>query len=197
MTVKLKSTKSFFHLACAHAQFFDRNEDGTPGPRASFRGYDRSVHLEFSGVPDVNGDLVPLGGLAAVRQFVEYYLDHTSLIGANDPRIDAALAARDSGLLATLRVLPHGVSMEMTSVFFWAQINPHIVRITAGRCHLSRIETREHENNSAFFEVSPMIGFAQGEKARPDEMLVQKPIWKFIEPQHAIAYIESNNPYRD
>ncbi len=50
--IEVHSTKKYLNLPCAHAQFFDKNPDGSPGHCASIHGYDRAVEITFSGTID-------------------------------------------------------------------------------------------------------------------------------------------------
>lgn len=181
--MKVKSTKAWHKLPCAHAQWFDQEEDGSPGECASWHGYDRSVKMTFAGQVDEMGWIVPFGGLKIVKQFVEYYFDHTAVIPANDPRKDEILKANDmmNPPMFQARVLPYGVSMEMSSLFIWEQVNPYIVEVTNGRCYLERVDCVEHDSNSAFIEVDEAAAMRQARGAR--DYLVCQPQWDWAEPQ--------------
>lgn len=194
------STKAFVNLACAHAQFFDKNEDGTPGNCAALHGYDRTVKLTFSGVVDENGWLVAFGKLKEVKSWLEYYFDHTTVLPANDPRIN--IPEIQSSLLATLRILPYGVSMEMSSLFIWEHVNPYIKFVTNGRAYVSRVESIEHERNSAFIEMDQDTAwsqarhhFANWKQAHikkveyEDFLLPKKETWYWENPRDAINRI--------
>jgi len=84
--MKVKSTKAWHKLPCAHSQYHDREADGSFGECASWHGYDRSIKMTFAGDVDEYGWIVPFGELKAVKQFLEYYFDHTAVMPANDPR---------------------------------------------------------------------------------------------------------------
>lgn len=189
--LKIKSTKSYLNLACAHAQFFDKEPDGSPGACASLHGYDRSVHFEFSGEVDEQGWIFPFGELRAVKDFLEYYFDHTALLPANDPRLKDIPEdmMRPGGILGTIRVLPYGVSMEMSSLFVWEQVNAYINEVTDGRVVVTRVEIKEHERNSGILEVSEQKAQEAAFKfVRTGRILLEKtPIWVYSNPQDAIA----------
>lgn len=184
--MKVRSTKAWHKLPCAHAQWFDKEDDGSPGECASWHGYDRSVKMTFAGEVDEMGWIVPFGGLKWVKQFVEYYFDHTAVIPANDPRVDEILAMNDrmNPPMFKARVLPYGVSMEMSSLFVWEQVNPYIYELTGGRCYLEKVECIEHDSNSAFVEVDEATAMRQARQAKED--LVMKPVWKWAEPQMVV-----------
>ena len=183
--MKFKSTKSFYNLPVAHMQWFDRDKDGYPGPCAKWHGYDRSVHFEFTGDVDIHGWIVGFGDLKPVREFLEYYFDHTALAGADDPRLEQIYQAHIDGLV-DLRVMPYGVSMEMSALFIWEQVNPFIYDLTEGRVYVSKVECREHEKNSAFIEVGKKTAHKQGKSAT--QILAKVGNWNnFVPPQEAIA----------
>ena len=182
----LRSTKSYWKLPCAHMQWFDRDANGNDGPCAKWHGYDRSVHFEFTGEADQHGWIVGFGNLKPVKQFLEYYFDHTALISADDPRMEDALAAEEAGIV-DLRILPYGVSMEMSSIFIWEEVNPYIYSITDGRAYISRVECREHDGNSAFIEISKPTAFKQAKpKATVRNYLLTKREWEWVPPQEVL-----------
>lgn len=188
---KIYSTKSFYNLPCAHAQFFDTKEDGSPGDCASLHGYDRSVHFTFAGEPDDQGWIYPFGELKSVKNFLEYYFDHTILLPANDPRIKniSNQMLQPGGLLGTLRLLPYGVSMEMSSLFVWEHVNPYIWDTSNKRVYVSRVEIREHEKNSAFIEVNEQeaINQAYDYSIKHKEFLPKKEFWEYCSPQKTLS----------
>jgi len=182
----IKSQKSFHKLPCAHAQFQDFD-----GPCKTFHGYDRSVSFEFSGEIDEYGWLVGFGHLKPVRAFLEYYFDHTAVAPANDPRLAEIIKAEEAGLF-TLRVLPYGVSMEMSALFIWEQVNPFIHKITDGRAWISRIECREQDSNAASIEVptrSYRMKHEMEVKAKQGEYLTLNPRWDYKKPQDVLYRI--------
>ena len=185
--MKLKSTKSYYNLPVAHMQWFDKNVDGSPGPCAKWHGYDRSVHFEFSGEMDEHGWIVGFGDLTPVKSFLEYYYDHTALVSGDDPRLQAAIMAHAEGIV-DLRVMPYCVSMEMSSLFIFEQVNPYIYSISNGRAYISRVECREHEKNSAFIEFDEEMALEQGKvKSSVNNYLLTKPNWDWVSPADAFA----------
>jgi 6-pyruvoyl-tetrahydropterin synthase len=189
--LKIKATKVYKNLPCGHAQWFDTKEDGTPGHCAQVHGYDRSVEFTFAGEPDEHGWIVPFGGLAPVKEFLEYYFDHVTVLPADDPRIGEIpdVMVDTGGLLGTLRVLPSGVSMEMSSLFIWEHVNHYIYKMTKGRCYVERVRVYEHERNDAMVEVDQETArdSATRKNVSGAEMLPMKPRWEWESPADAIA----------
>ena len=193
MGIKIKATKVYKNLPCGHAQHFDTNEDGTPGHCAQVHGYDRSVEFTFAGEPDEHGWIVPFGGLKPVKEFLEYYFDHVTVLPADDPRLDGIPdeMTDSGGLLGTLRVLPSGVSMEMSSLFIWEHVNHYIYKMTQGRCCVERVRVYEHERNDAMVEVDEETARTDAQrKMMRGETLPLKPRWDWEAPKEAIKRLE-------
>lgn len=187
MSIELYSTKKFKYLPCGHAQFFDKEPDGSPGECASVHGYDREVELTFAGDIDQMGWLVGFGELNDVKEFIEYYFDHVTVLPANDPRLNQITEEMmaPGGLLGTIRILPAGVSMEMSSLFIWEHVNHYIVNLTNGRCYVKKVHVLEHDRNSGFLEVDreTAIKSANQKNANQDNTLPKKQVWDLETPQ--------------
>lgn len=187
MGIQVKSTKVYKNLPCAHAQWFDQNSDGTPGHCAQVHGYDRSVEFTFTGEVDDHGWIVPFGGLKPVKEFLEYYFDHVTVLPADDPRLEQLRGSdhiEANGLLGTLRVLPSGVSMEMSSVFIWEHVNHYIYKITNGRCYVEQVRVYEHDRNDAMCEVDEATARADAQrKMSLGGTLPMKSHWDWEAPQ--------------
>jgi len=188
-------TKSFHKLPTAHCQFQDVCEDGSPGQCASLHGYDRSVTIKIGCTElDPYGWVYPFGHFKQIRKWLEYYFDHTSVFPANDPRMVDIKRAIDSGIISTARILPYGVSMEMSALFLFEQVNGYINQTSNGRCGIVDIEFREHDSNAGSLSIplekSIKIG-SEISMAQLDQ-LVMKPEWDFEIPQLAIQRIGLN-----
>lgn len=195
--IEIKSTKKFKYLPCAHSQWFDTEPDGSPGECASVHGYDREVEFTFAGDIDDMGWIVPFGELGAVKKFLEYYFDHVTVLPANDPRLPGLIQADEAsgglltgpgGILGTLRVLPSGVSMEMSSLFIWEHVNPYIYKVTNGRCYVSRVQVFEHDRNSGILECerSDASNQANHYLRVNKELLPKVAIWQHQKPNDAL-----------
>lgn len=194
--LKVKSTKKFKYLPCGHAQWFDKEPDGSPGDCASIHGYDREVEFTFAGEVDEMGWIVPFGELKDVKTFLEYYFDHVTVLPANDPRLDKLVTLYSElhevgGLLSTLRVLPSGVSMEMSSVFVWEWVNHFIYKITNGRCYVEKVQIFEHDRNSGIVEVDQQTASedAQRKLKANTAVLPMLPRWEWEAPHTVLERI--------
>lgn len=182
----LRSTKAWHKLPCAHAQFFDKELDGSVGECSATHGYDRSVKMTFAGEADDMGWIVPFGELKPIKAFLEYYFDHTAVFPANDPRVNEIIKISESTYppLFVYRILPYGVSMEMSALFIWEQCNPFIHTMTNGRCYIETVECIEHDSNAASFSVLPHVAARQAKTAKVS--LVTKSVWEWQEPKVAL-----------
>jgi len=190
MTIKIKSTKIFKNLPCGHAQFFDLEPDGSPGDCSSIHGYDRAVEFTFAGEVDAMGWIVPFGELKDVKTFLEYYFDHVTVLPANDPRLNQITEEMTApgGLLGKVRILPSGVSMEMSSLFIWEHVNHYIYKITNGRCYVERVRVYEHDRNDAMVEVDEITAKSNAQSKIDDmrRLLVCQPRWEWEAPRQAL-----------
>jgi len=197
MSIKIKSTKVFRNLPCGHAQFFDKNADGSPGHCASVHGYDRHVEITFAGTPDEMGWIVAFGDATKpIKKFLEYYFDHVTVLPANDPRLEdiPQELTQPGQVLGTLRVLPSGVSMEMSSMFIWEHVNNYVYNITDTRCWVERVRVYEHERNDAMCEVDEETARKSAIQAMANwskgDLLPEKPVWDWEAPSTAIRRLE-------
>jgi 6-pyruvoyltetrahydropterin/6-carboxytetrahydropterin synthase len=139
-----RSTKSFFHMPCAHRQWRDT------GHCRFVHGYDRSVHLVFDCESlDDKMWVMDFGGLKPVRAFLEDLFDHTLLINQDDPELPFFRDMESRGL-CKLRILPN-IGMEGSSKYIADWIEPWLAEQTGSRVRLYSVECRENERNSAIY----------------------------------------------
>lgn len=193
MAIQVKSTKRFKYLPCGHAQYFDQEPDGSPGECASVHGYDREVEFTFAGEIDEHGWIVPFGELKPIKQFLEYYFDHVTVLPADDPRLEHITEELTvpGGLLGTVRVLPSGVSMEMSSLFIWEHVNAYIYEVTQGRCYVERVEVFEHDRNAGQVVVDGDTARSAAEtKIAEGKLLPCQARWDWEAPRDAVKRLE-------
>jgi 6-pyruvoyl-tetrahydropterin synthase len=179
-------TKSFDGLPTAHCQFQDICEDGSPGACAALHGYDRIVTIKVSaGELDEYGWVFPFGAFKNIRSWLEYYFDHTSVFPANDPRLDSIKEARESGIIGTARLLPYGVSMEMSALFLYEHANRYVYEQSGGRAAITHIEFREHHKNAGEINVDYLTSMANARLMEGWPQLVKQSDWKFVSPKIA------------
>lgn len=194
MAIEIKSTKRFKYLPCGHAQYFDLEPDGSPGECASVHGYDREVEFTFAGDIDEHGWIVPFGELKTIKQFLEYYFDHVTVLPADDPRLEHITEelTLPGGLLGTVRVLPSGVSMEMSSLFIWEHVNAYIYEVTQGRCYVERVEVFEHDRNAGQVVVDGDTARSAAEtKIAEGKLLPCQARWDWEAPVDAVKRLGS------
>ena len=207
--MRFQTIKSFPNLPCAHQQWFDTDKTGElfSGDCAKFHGYDRTVTMKIEGEVDNYGWVFPFGAFKAIRSWLEYYFDHTAVISADDPRLDRLVDFNNVNKVFELRILPAGVSMEMSALFIWSITSLYVYAVTQGRCHLVEVECREHEKNASTlkfdtfeaeayclsnFGVGKTTFQSLGDAKTPEayERLLHKvPVWAAITPQEMIKKI--------
>lgn len=193
MAIEIKSTKRFKYLPCGHAQYFDQEPDGSPGECASIHGYDREVEFTFAGEIDEHGWIVPFGELKPIKQFLEYYFDHVTVLPADDPRLEHLThdLTVPGGLLGTVRILPSGVSMEMSSLFIWEHVNAYVYEVTQGRCYVERVEVFEHDRNAGQVIVDGNTARFSAEKTvSQGKLLPCEAQWEWEAPKDAITRLQ-------
>lgn len=93
------------------------------------------------------------GKLKPLKAFLDKNFDHTLLLNTDDPLL-ADFGALEKKGAARIVVLPN-VGMEGTSKFIWDHVNDWLLKEEGGRVCCIKVETREHEKNSAFYESFP------------------------------------------
>lgn len=144
----LVSTKSYLNYSCSHRQWRDQ------GHCAHIHGYDRSFHFWFAAHELTDSNFVMhFGELKEIKEWLDKHFDHTLLLNDDDPLMLEFTALEEKGA-CRLVTLPN-VGMEGTSQFIWTHINNWIKEKTNGRVCCFKVETREHEKNSAYIERFP------------------------------------------
>ena len=92
------------------------------------------------------------GGLKEVRAWLHDQFDHTLVIAADDPQLEAFVELERLGL-ADVRIMS-SVGCEETARFAFEHVSSLIDRTTDGRAWLESVEVREHGGNSAIYECS-------------------------------------------
>ena len=148
--------------------------------------------LRIQGEVDDHGWVFPFGHFKKIRKFLEYYFDHTAVISADDPRLAEVIKFNEEQQVFNLRVLPFGVSMEMSNLFVWMWVNAYVYDVTAGRCVVTHIESREHEKNAAELEFTEAEAMRMGYDFKMkvgDMTLPEAPVWAFVPPKEVLAEI--------
>lgn len=210
--MRFQTIKSFPNMPCAHQQWFDTDKTGElfSGDCAKFHGYDRTVTMKIEGEVDDHGWVFPFGAFKAIRSWLEYYFDHTAVISADDPRLEEVIKFNDQAKIFNLRVLPSGVSMEMSALFIWSMASLYVYAVTEGRCHLVEVECREHEKNASTLKFEPfeveaycLSNFSltktrfkevskYGAQARAEQMLHKVPLRAAISPKEMLKKINES-----
>lgn len=142
---KYTSTKRFIGFPCTHRQW--RAESHC----RFVHGYSREFYFEFA-CNELTKEqwVMDFGGLKEVKKWLEFMFDHTFLASEDDPYLDEFVRLDKEGVIQ-LRVLPNA-GMEGTAKFVYDHVNQMVQKSTQNRVWVTKVEVRENEKNSAFFE---------------------------------------------
>jgi len=140
-----KSTKRFTGFPCTHRQW--RAESHC----RFVHGYSREFYFEFAAnelTPE--GWVVDFGGLKEIKAWLEHVFDHTFLVAQDDPFLEDFKRLDSEGVIQ-LRVLPNP-GMEGTALYVYEEASRILKKLYGDRAWITKVEVRENEKNSAFFE---------------------------------------------
>jgi len=86
-----------------------------------------------------------------LKDWLNYMLDHTVIMSEDDPSLEEFKQLDSKGVIQ-LRVLP-AVGAEKFAEYFYHKINDWVKEDTYDRCRVVSVEVREHEKNSAIYEM--------------------------------------------
>lgn len=139
------STKKFKGFPCTHRQWKAKSHC------RFVHGYSREFYFEFQS-HEMSPEfwVMDFGGLKEVKAWLDHWFDHTFLVGADDPMMEKFKELDSLGVIQ-MRVLPNA-GMEGTASFVYNHVNELVKKTTNNRVWVSKVEVRENENNSAFYE---------------------------------------------
>ena len=141
-------SKHFHGYPCCHRQW--RHS----GHCRFVHGYSRSFTFWFAAEElDCYGFVVDFSSLKDLEQKLKNKFDHTFLINSDDPLLFEWQKLHDEGAL-DLRVMDN-VGMESSAKLVWDWANGILFKRDGGRTCCWRVEVRENESNSGFFESIP------------------------------------------
>jgi 6-pyruvoyltetrahydropterin/6-carboxytetrahydropterin synthase len=142
---KYTSTKRFIGYPCTHRQW-------KADSHCKFvHGYSREFYFEFA-ANELSEEfwVMDFGGLKEVKKWLAHMFDHTFLIAQDDPYLENFQKMDQDGIIQ-LRVMPNP-GMEGTAKFVYDHVNELVHTSTNGRVWVTKVEVRENEKNSAYFE---------------------------------------------
>lgn len=142
---KYTSTKRFIGYPCTHRQW-------KADSHCRFvHGYSREFYFEFACNELTKEEwVVDFGGLKEVKAWLADMFDHTFLVSQDDPFLEEFKKLDNQGVIQ-MRLLPNA-GMEGTARFVYEKVNEMIQKMTSKRAWVTKVEVRENEKNSAFFE---------------------------------------------
>lgn len=137
-----KSTKRFSGFPCTHRQW--RAES-----HCKFvHGYSRAFYFEFAARElTKEGWVVDFGGLKEIKTWLEHMFDHTFLIAADDPHLEAFQKLDKEGVIQ-LRVMPNP-GMEGSALYVYEEASKILKKTYGDRAWITLVEVSENEKNTA------------------------------------------------
>lgn len=140
-----KSTKRFSGFPCTHRQWKAKSHC------KYVHGYSREFYFEFAATElTEEGWVVDFGGLKEIKTWLEHLFDHTFLMAQDDPHLEDFKRLDDQGVIQ-LRILPNP-GMEGTAFYVYQEASKILEKLYGKRAWITKVEVRENEKNSAFFE---------------------------------------------
>ena len=90
------------------------------------------------------------GSLKELKDILRDQFDHTTIVAANDPALQAFVELAEREVLQ-LRVMDDGVGTERVAEWVFRVANEFIKRESEGSCWVENVEVFEHEDNSAIY----------------------------------------------
>jgi 6-pyruvoyltetrahydropterin/6-carboxytetrahydropterin synthase len=141
-----KSSKRFVGFPCTHRQW------RADSHCKYVHGYSREFYFEFAATElTKEGWVVDFGGLKEIKSWLEFVFDHTFLMAQDDPELETFKVLDARGVIQ-LRVLPNP-GMEGTAFYVYQEASKILDKLYGKRAWITKVEVRENDKNSAFYEV--------------------------------------------
>ena len=151
--MKFQSTKVFDGYSTVFRQW--KAED----THCSFlHGYGISFKITFEGGLDERNWVWDFGHAKRSKYLIDgmtpkvwmdYLLDHTTLIAEDDPYMDNFKQMDKDGIIQ-LRILP-STGCERFAEYLYNKLNPWVESDSKGKVKIIQVEVKEHEKNSALY----------------------------------------------
>jgi 6-pyruvoyltetrahydropterin/6-carboxytetrahydropterin synthase len=116
-------------------------------------GYSLGFHFEFEADDlDARNWVVDFGSLRSLKDKLEDWFDHTTLVAQDDPEFETFKALHDKGLAKMTVVERTGCEGIAKWLFDYINEIWMVDNGYSGRCRCRKVEVRETPANSAFYE---------------------------------------------
>ena len=122
-------------------------------------GYGVSFKVTFEGELDDRNWVFDFGGMKRSKttiggkepkKWMDWLLDHTTIIAEDDPELDTFKELNDKGIIQ-LRVIP-ATGAERFAQYIFEVLNDFIKHETDSRVRVTQVEFSEHGKNSAVYK---------------------------------------------
>ena len=127
-------------------------------------GYGISFKVDFEGELDHRNWVWDFGGMKRAKNkidgkspkhWMDYMFDHTVVVAKDDPMLDL-FEMMDREDIIQLRIIPQ-VGAEQFAKFLFDKLNNFVQEETNGRVKVTKVEFREHDKNTASYQITPLI----------------------------------------
>jgi len=133
-------TKRLGGYPCCHRQWRDE------GHCSFLHGYDRWVELTWQGPRDHRGWVVDFGALREIKDYLDHWFDHTTLIAPDDPHFDHFKELNEAGVI-DMRVCDP--TMEGMAAHVAAMVQDWTGSYGTGEAKLVEVTCWENDKNAA------------------------------------------------
>jgi 6-pyruvoyltetrahydropterin/6-carboxytetrahydropterin synthase len=85
------------------------------------------------------------------KEWMDYMFDHTTIVAEDDPGLGGFKTMDQLGIIQ-LRIIP-AVGCEKFAEYIYNKLNPWVISDSNGRVKIKQVEFKEHERNSAVYEL--------------------------------------------
>jgi 6-pyruvoyltetrahydropterin/6-carboxytetrahydropterin synthase len=153
--MKFQSTKIFDGFSTVFRQW------KAEGTHCRFlHGYGVSFKVWFEGDLDERNWVWDFGGMKRAKgtidglnpkAWMDYMFDHTTIVAEDDPGIGGFKTMDQLGIIQ-LRIVP-AVGAEQFAKFIFEKLDKFVKEETNNRVKIIRVEFKEHDRNSAIYEI--------------------------------------------
>ena len=150
---KFQSTKIFDGFSTVFRQW---RADGT---HCQFlHGYGISFKITFEGELDERNWVWDFGGMKRAKGtiggmnpkvWMDHMFDHTTIIAEDDPQLEFFKDMHSKGMIQ-LRIIP-ATGAEQFAKYIYDKVNEFVLEETNNRVHVTQVEFKEHNKNSAIY----------------------------------------------
>ena len=137
----------------------DNGELRVPIVSSFVHGYGITFKITFEGELDERNWIWDFGGMKRAngnidgmnpKAWMDYMFDHTTIVAEDDPQVEFFKVMHSKELIQ-LRIIP-ATGAEQFAKYIYDKVNEFVLKETNNRVHVTQVEFKENERNSASYE---------------------------------------------